>query len=271
MTTTRIKRFSVADRLFHVFLMLTFMMQALTGFSRLYAGTLWGHAMINLLGGYDTCLAVHAWVGILMTLGFLVQSIMLLIKVDLRNLTASIFGPDSLVPNLQDFKNFIQQIRWFFGAGPPAKFDRWTYFEKFDFWAVYWGMPLLAITGLMLMYPVAASRFVPGWFLNIALLFHRAEAVLAVTYIFIVHFFIGHLRPTSFPLNEAMFAGSIPVEEAQEEKPLWVQRINASDAEAKKPASWYRIAYYLFGYAMLATGIYLLVNGIRYSGSVHLH
>lgn len=54
--------------------------------------------------------------------------------------------------------------------------------------AVYWGMPLLAVTGLALMYPIFTSRFVPGWALNIAVLLHRAEAILAISYIFIVHF-----------------------------------------------------------------------------------
>ena len=88
----------------------------------------------------------------------------------------------------------------------------------------WWQMPL-AVTGLMLMYPIASSRFFPGWALNIASLLHRAEALLAVTYIFIVHFFIGHLRPSSFPMNEAMFSGSVPMEEAIEEKPAWVERI----------------------------------------------
>ena len=83
--------------------------------------------------------------------------------------------------------------------GPAPRFDRWTYFEKFDYWAVYWGLPLLAVTGLMAMYPLVTSQFLPGWSLNIAVLLHRAEALLAVTYIFVVHFFVGHLRPMSFP------------------------------------------------------------------------
>jgi hypothetical protein len=65
----------------------------------------------------------------------------------------------------------------------------------------------------------------PGWTLNIAALLHRAEAILAVSYIFIVHFFIGRLRPTSFPMNQAMFSGSVVLEEAEAEKPAWVERL----------------------------------------------
>ena len=100
------------------------------------------------------------------------------------------------------------------------------------------GAALLAATGLMLMYPLATSRILPGWSLNIAALLHEAEAILAVTYIFIVHFFIGHLRPSSFPMNEAMFAGSIPLEAAVEEKPAWVARLRSErrmPEEARPP------------------------------------
>ena len=206
----RIRRFTVVHRLFHVFLMLTFLLQTATGFSRLYITTAWGRKINAVLGGYDTSLVIHKWAGVLMIFGFLVHTVYLLGRIDWKTPLRSIFGPDSLVPNLTDLKQFGQQVRWFFGLGPAPRFNRWTYWEKFDYWAVYWGLPLLAVTGLMLMYPIASSRYLPGWALNIVALLHRAEAVLAVTYIFIVHFFIGHLRPSSFPMNEAMFSGSVP-------------------------------------------------------------
>ena len=225
MTNVRIKRFSAVDRLFHLFLMMTFLIQSATGFSRLFFTTSWGKQLGNVLGGYETSLTIHKWVGVIMMIGFVIHTIYLLTRVQWRNLPQSIFGPDSLVPNFNDAIHLWQRFRWFFGLGSPPKFERWTYWEKFDYWAVYWGLPLLAVTGLMLMYPLLTSQLLPGWSLNIALLLHRAEAVLATSYIFIIHFFIGHFRPTSFPMNEAMFAGSIPMEEALEERPEWVERL----------------------------------------------
>jgi hypothetical protein len=127
----------------------------------------------------------------------------------------------------------------------------------------------------MLMFPLATARVLPGWTLNIALLLHGAEAILAASYIFIVHFFIGHLRPTNFPMNEAMFAGSIPLEEALEEKPVWVARLQEEGrlelVKSDPPARWYRVVYYVFGYAAVISGIYILINGIVYSRSVSLH
>ena len=125
------------------------------------------------------------------------------------------------------------------------------------------------------MFPLSTSRFLPGWSLNIAALLHRAEANLAVTYIFIVHFFIGHLRPSSFPMNEAMFSGSIPMHEALEEKSAWVQRLQEEgkleSASSAAPSLWYRRLYFMFGYAALIFGVYMLINGIMYSRQISLH
>lgn len=272
---TRIKRFSVVDRLFHLSLMLTFVVQAATGFGRLYVATGWGQGLCALFGGYESALEVHKWVGVLMIIGFLVHTLYLLTRIRWQQPIKSIFGPDSLVPNARDFRHLGRRIAWFFGVGGTPRMERWTYWEKFDYWAVYWGMPLLAITGLMAMYPLHTSRMLPGWSLNIASLLHRAEAILAVAYIFIVHFFIGHLRPSSFPMNEGMFAGSVPLEEAVEEKADWVARLKQEGrfeaALTTPPAAWYRVLYYIFGYAVLLFGIYLLINGIVYSRFVSLH
>jgi len=270
-----IKRFNTLHRLFHLFLMLTFLTQSATGFSRLFITTSWGKKLSDLFGGYEACALIHHWVGGLMIAGFLLHILYLLTKVNWRNLRKSVFGPDSLIPNIQDARHLWQRVLWFFGLGSPPKFDRWTYWEKFDYWAVFWGLPLLAITGLMLIYPMWTSRFLPGWSLNIASLLHKAEAILAVSYIFIVHFFIGHLRPTSFPMNQAMFSGSVPMEEALDEKPAWVERLRSEGklefVEAKPPALWYKVVYFVFGYSALIFGVYLLINGIVYSPHIRLH
>ena len=275
MATTLIKRFNRTQRLFHLFLMGTFLIQTATGFSRLFITTAWGKKLSSVFGGYETAHLIHQWMGVLMIAGFLVHCIYLITRIKWQNLGKSIFGPDSLIPNLGDARHLWQRILWLLGIGSPPKLDRWAYWEKFDYWAVFWGLPLLAITGLMLMYPLLTSRIAPGWTLNVAALLHRAEAILAVSYIFIVHFFIGHLRPSSLPMNEAMFSGSVTLEEAMEEKPVWVERLKREGklelANPKPPALWYRVVYFVFGYTALAFGLYLLINGIVYGRYIRLH
>jgi cytochrome b subunit of formate dehydrogenase len=270
-----IKRYSRIDRLFHIFIILTFMNQAVTGFSFMFITTDLGEKLSQLLGGYKSSFFLHQLGGVLMIAGFLIHILYLLTKIDRRNLTASIFGPDSLVPNLQDIKNLLQRVLSFFGFGSLPKIDRWAYWEKFGYWGVFWGMPLLGITGIMLMFPLLITRVVPGWTLNVAALLHRAEAILAVAYLFIIHFFFGHFSLSKFPLNEAMFSGRVELEELMEERPAWVERLQKEGKiellKADAPHPWYRVLYFIFGYAALACGFYIIIKGIDYSRYIKLH
>jgi cytochrome b subunit of formate dehydrogenase len=271
----RIVRFNIFDRLFHVFIMVTFLIQAVTGMGRLLYTTGWGKGVVNLFGGYGGATTVHNTVGVLMIIGFVIHIIYILAKVEWKAWHKSLFDADSLVPRKADVVHLGQKIRWFFGLGPPPAFDRWTYWEKFDYWAVFWGLPLLGITGVMLMYPLATSRIMPGWVLNVLVLFHRAEALLAMLYIFIIHFTIGHLRRGMFPMNECMFAGSVELEKEQGEKPLWIARLEADgrleEAMVPGPPRWYRVMYFIFGYTALAVGLYLLFNILVYRNYIEWH
>lgn len=271
----RIKRFNRLERLLHLGLMLSFLIQSATGLSRMFITTSWGKSLSDLFGGYEAAFRVHQTVGILMIIGFLLNLLYLFSRIDWTNFGHSIWGPDSLVPNLEDARHLGQRIRWFFGGAEPPRLNRWAYWEKFDYWAVFWGLPLLAVTGLMLMYPIETSRIMPGWSLNIAVLLHQAEAILAMLYIFIVHFYVGHLRPSAFPMNEAMFAGSVPIDDLREEKPAWVERLQQQpglqQVQAQSPSSLYRVVYTAFGYMAVLFGVYLLINGIIYSQYIRLH
>ena len=95
-TPIRIKRFSILDRVFHLFLMLTFLVQAATGFSRTFHATAWGKKLGYLFGGQETSLLVHKWVGALMIAAFLIHTVYLLTRIRWGNLGASLFGPDSV-------------------------------------------------------------------------------------------------------------------------------------------------------------------------------
>lgn len=270
-----IQRYSKLQRLFHLWIMVTFLNQAATGFSRTFITTTWGKRISYLFGGYETSLFFHKVGGILMTAGFLAHIIYLITKIDRKNLKKSILGPDSMVPNLEDARHLWQQVLWILRLGSPPKLDRWAYYEKFGYWGVFWGVPLLASSGILLMYQLEVTRVIPGWTLNIALLLHRDEAILAIAFLFIVHFFFGHFSPKKFPLNEAMFSGSIELKEAMEEKPAWVERLKKEgkleQVRAKPPVLWYRVLYYIFGWVVLGFGFYLLINVIVHSRQLVFH
>src|SRR5438034_10735350 len=74
-------------------------------------------------------------------------------------------------------------------------------------------------------FPMAASRIMPGWMFNVALFVHGAEATLAIVFIFVVHFFNGHLRPGKFPMDMVIFTGSMPEHEMRHERAGQFERL----------------------------------------------
>ena len=112
-----------------------------------------------------------------------------------RTWRSVVFGEDSMMFNRKDLSDFIGSLKWFVGRGPRPLFGRWTYWEKFDYFAVFWGVAVIGSTGLMLRFPELFTNFMPGWCINVATIIHSDEALLAVGLIFTVHFFNTHLRP----------------------------------------------------------------------------
>ncbi len=70
-------------------------------------------------------------------------------------------------------------LRWFVGLGPKPGFERWAYWEKFDFWGAAADIVIIGFTGLVLWFPNFFCRFLPGKVLNIAQVIHSTQALLA--------------------------------------------------------------------------------------------
>ena len=136
-----------------------------------------------------------------------------------------LWGTGTIMWCRKDWDDMVAMFRWFFNRGPYPRFDRFTYWEKFDFWSLMAGTVIIGGTGLMMWFPVLTAKLLPGIFLNIALVIHSNEALLAVGVIFIfVHFFSAHLKPGSFPLDKVIFDGSLPFKEYVHERPAEYER-----------------------------------------------
>jgi cytochrome b subunit of formate dehydrogenase len=262
----RLVRFTLGQRLFHLVLMLSFLTQAITGLARMYHETNWGHSLGRLFGGFESALSVHIYVGIFMICAFLIHLVYLLFTIRWQRFPSCIVGPDSLVPGVGDFKNFFRHTGWILGRSRHPPLERWSYWEKFDYWAVFWGMIILGGTGLLLAWPLASSRYIPGWGLNIAFWVHRIESLLAMAHIFVIHFFIAHLRRTSFPMDLAIFEGSVPLATVEHERPEWIARLRQSGrfyyCIVGEASLLRRVIFYVFGYIAVLTGFYLLIGAL---------
>jgi len=219
------RRFAGLWRLAHLTGALAIMLLVLTGTTVLYADSFWAPTVVTLLGGPATAAFLHRIGAVMFMAVFFGHLTYFAFRIGRNWRTFKWFGPDSLVPNWQDLRDAAGMFRWFFGRGPRPLFDRWTYYEKFDYWAPFWGMFIIGVSGLMLWFPATTASFLPGWVFNVGTIVHGEEAFLAAVFLFTVHFFNCHFRPDKFPLDIVMFTGVLPLEEFRLEHPLEYRRL----------------------------------------------
>jgi cytochrome b subunit of formate dehydrogenase len=255
------RRFEPIERVMHALLMFTFVGCALTGLPLLFSDQAWAATLARAVGGFETTTLVHRVCATVMIAVFVTHVVRVFVRaLQSGNVLGILWGPDSMVPQPQDVVDIWLHFRWFVGRGPRPQFDRWTYWEKFDYWAVFWGMFIIGGSGLLLWFPVFFAKFLPGWMFNIATLVHGEEALLAVGFIFTFHFFNGHLRPEKFPMDTVIFSGVIPEHELKDERPVEYARLKSAGALAAKEAPPPTRASIRFGH--LAGGTALLLGVI---------
>jgi cytochrome b subunit of formate dehydrogenase len=276
------------ERFLHFLVVTSFLLLVLTGMPLKFYYTNWARGLFQVIGGAETARALHR-LGALVTFlyfGLHVASIVSKCwagrkkmrdpgtgKLSIKRLWNAVFGPDSMMPTLQDWKDFVAHNKWFFGKGPKPEFDRWTYWEKFDYFAVFWGVFIIGSSGLFMWFPTFFTRYVPGWLINIALIIHSDEALLAAGFIFSIHFFNTHFRIEKFPMDTVIFSGRISKNEMLHERRRWYDRLVAEgrldDFRVRDEwLRWKSIAR-SFGYFFFGLGIILLIL-ILYAMAVRL-
>ena len=202
-------------------MILSFISLALTGMTLKFSYTAWASAVSHMLGGFETTGYFHRYAAVIM-FGVFVTHLVDLVQRKRRDGTTwkdLVLGPGSMMFNKRDLRELIGSVKWFLGKGERPTYGRWTYWEKFDYFAVFWGIFVIGSTGLMLWFPVFFSRFFPGWVINVATIVHSDEALLATGFIFTIHFFNTHLRPEKFPMDVVVFTGRMTVDELKHDKP----------------------------------------------------
>jgi cytochrome b subunit of formate dehydrogenase len=257
------QRFPLVWRIAHLTFALSLMILTLTGMSVFYADTAWAPVVMNALGGPKAAAYIHRVCAVIFATVFVLQLIYFVVRIGKNWRNFDWFGPNSLVPRLQDLWDILAMFKWFFGLGPRPVFDRWTYWEKFDYWAPFWGVTIIGVSGFMLWFPAATASVLPGWVFNIATIFHGEEALLAALFLFTVHFFNNHFRPDKFPLDTVMFTGAVPLEEFRHEHAVEYDRL-VKTGELQKylvdaPSAPMTLGSRILGFTLIFFGLTLLV------------
>jgi cytochrome b subunit of formate dehydrogenase len=209
---THFRRFTRWWRLAHLVGALSIMTLSLTGITVLFSGSSWAPVVMEILGGPKSAGIIHR-VGAIGFMGvFFIHLIYFALRIGRNWRTFQWFGPTSLIPNWDDLKDATAMFQWFFGLAPRPVFEHFTYWEKFDYWAPFWGMTIIGVSGMMMWFPESTASVLPGWIFNVAAIVHGEEAILAIVFLFTVHFFNNHFRPDKFPQDTTMFTGRVPLE-----------------------------------------------------------
>lgn len=230
-------RFNRSDRLQHALLLISFTLLALTGLPQKYADARVSIALIRLLGGIERTRQIHHTAAVVLIL----LSIFHLVAVGYRVFVLRVGL--SMLPTLQDFRDFVQAIRYNLNwSTQRPRFPRYNFIEKLEYWAVVWGTVLMTLTGYILWNPILATRYLPGEVIPAAKTVHGLEALLAVLSIITWHSYFVHF--TRF--NKSIFTGHLSQEEMEEEHAGELEdRLRGAVPEPPPPAvRWRRLQLY---------------------------
>jgi cytochrome b subunit of formate dehydrogenase len=247
----------------HAVLFTTFLGLAATGLPLRFSGSTWARRLASEVGGFGAILFFHKLCAIVLTIAFALHVKEIFTRGILNRDKGIFWGATSMVANWKDVKDLFGHFRWFIGLGPKPKFERYAYWEKFDYWAVFWGMMVIGFSGYAMWFAPFFAHFLPGWALNAVLVIHSEEGLLAILFIFSIHFVNTHLRPDSFPMDMVIFTGVESEEEFKHKRTIEYERLAAEgkleSRLGEKPASWLVNFGRVVGTIAITIGIVLLV------------
>ncbi len=256
-------RFTLAQRYLHGVLFATFLGLAATGLPLRFSGTVWAIRFAKAVGGFGAILFFHKFCALILTLAFLIHLREIIARGLFKGEKGIFWGPTSMVANWKDVRDLFAHFRWFLGLGPKPEFERYAYWEKFDYWAVFWGMVVIGFSGYAMWFAPFFARFLPGWALNAALVIHSEEGLLAILFIFSIHFVNTHLRPDSFPMDMVIFTGRESEEEFRQRRPKEYFRMLSEGRSAMRitdaPPLWLINFSRVVGFTAILIGLALLV------------
>ncbi|GAB4283384.1 MAG: cytochrome b/b6 domain-containing protein [Deferrisomatales bacterium] len=198
----------------HGLLIATFTVLTVTGFPLKWQW--WG--MIKVMGGYGVVKFVHQAAGLIMIL----QGIVHVAHAVTRQLETKQLG--GLWPSTRDVQDVLQDCKYLLGLSKEkAKYPRYSYINKFDYWGAFWGIAIMGGTGIVLWFPRVFSDVV----IHVSHIAHTDEAVLAAGAIFIWHIYHVHTRYGRFRLNRVWLTGRIRVEDLKIEHPEEYEQLAA--------------------------------------------
>lgn len=212
-------RLNFSERVQHMIFLLCFIVLAITGFMLKLP-----EDIVDKFGEAKT--VVFYYRGMLHRIAGIT-----LILVSLYHVLYVLFRPAGrrwlvdMLPRFKDLNDVYGTMLYYLGVRKnPPDYDRFYYKQKLEYGALIAGATLMSVTGLLLW----TEQMWPKFILDIAVVVHGMEAILACLAIMIWHLYEVHLRPRKFPIDNMWITGLIDEEEMREEFPLHYNKIMAN-------------------------------------------
>ena len=224
-------RFSLNQRMQHILLAACVITLVLTGMPLKFHQAFWAPYLYNLFGGIHVAPIVHKVAGTTLLLLFAYHLIYLAVTIfrsrilPLKregqltpgNLIKTVLDLP-LIPNIKDVKDILDLLKYLlFISDKRPQGARFTWKEKFDYWAPFWGIVIIGSSGIIMWHKELVTRILPGEVINFALIAHSDEALLAMLFLFIWHFYNVHFSLSVFPMGTVFLTGYLSEEQMVEE------------------------------------------------------
>ncbi|MBW2442398.1 MAG: cytochrome b/b6 domain-containing protein [Deltaproteobacteria bacterium] len=232
-------KFTPLQRAQHITIASCVIVLVLTGMPLKFHEAFWAQPIYALFGGIKMAPVVHKIAGTVLLLlfvfhlAYVVYSIFadLIIplhkKKELKLFTVvKTIVTHPIMPSWKDVRDIIDLLKYllFMTNERPAG-DKFTWKEKFDYWAPFWGIVIMVSTGIIMWQKEFVTRFLPGEVINLALIAHSDEALLAALFLFIWHFYNVHFSTSVFPMGTVFLTGYLPEHLMVEEHYEYYQKV----------------------------------------------
>lgn len=225
----QVRRMRINEVWQHTLLMISFLVLVLSGFALRFDQAWISTFFFGWEGGFEFRGLIHRIAAVVFILTVLWHVLFLIFSPRGRQ-----FLKD-MVPIMRDYRDFFDRIRFNLGfISDSPKFERFSYVEKAEYWALVWGTVIMILTGFLLWFDNWVIGFFPKGTLDVALVIHYYEAWLAFLAILIWHLYSTVFNPHVYPMNPSWLTGKMPEEMYKHEHPEHLEQAKKEEQELIK-------------------------------------
>jgi formate dehydrogenase subunit gamma len=232
-------KFSPIQRAQHITIASCVIVLVLTGMPLKFHDAFWAPYLYALFGGIKVAPVVHKTAGTVLMLLFMFHLVYvfycivtdMIMPLKKKNqlragtlLKSLLTHP--IMPSFKDARDIIDLLKYYlFLTDKRPAGDKFTWKEKFDYWAPFWGIVIMVTSGIIMWQKEIVTRILPGYVINFALIAHSDEALLAALFLFIWHFYNVHFSTSVFPMGTVFLTGYLPEHLMVEEHYEYYQKV----------------------------------------------